>query len=158
MSFVVIFVSIMVVLFALAFVTKRRFGVLGLALVAGAMLSNLWADTLTPLVAHTGVTLTMPPLAAVVAAGLIVLPAILLLMSGPTYHKMPHRIVGSLAFALLGVTLLLDPLGSALVIDGIGRSVYDSLVQYHVAIITAAMIAALLDIITTKTPKPIAKH
>ena len=42
----VIILGIAVVLFILAFLTKRRFGVLGLGLAAGVVLSQLWAVTL----------------------------------------------------------------------------------------------------------------
>ena len=54
MNVVIVVSIILVALFALAFFTKRRFGVLGLALAAGAMLSELWAAELTPFVQKAG--------------------------------------------------------------------------------------------------------
>lgn len=158
MSFIVIVVGIVALLFGLAFVAKRRFGMLGLALIAGATLSQLWASTLTSLIEHVGITLTAPPLESVVAAGLIVLPALALLLGGRTYHKTTSRLIGAAAFALLATTLLLDPLGGALVIDGTGKGVYAALVHYHAVIITAGIIVAILELATTRPPKPIVKH
>jgi hypothetical protein len=157
-SFLVIFLIVVGALFALAFVTKRRFGVLGLSLAAGAMVSALWVGDLTPLVAQAGLALVKPPLHSVVAAGLILLPAVLLLASGPTYKALWQRIVGAAAFAVLATALLLEPLGSALVIDGTAQPVYDFFVQYRTAIITACLALAVFDLLVTKSPKRHKEH
>ena len=158
MTFVTIFLLLLAGLFALAFFTRRRFGVLGLALVAGAMVSNLWVADLTPVVAQAGLVLVKPPLESVVAASLTLLPAILLLMSGPSYHPGWQRTLGALLFAVLAAVLLLEPLGSALIIEGPGKQLYDFFVYNHVIIITACVAMALLDLLLTKTPKALPKH
>lgn len=154
MNVVIVFLIVLGVLFAISFATKRRFGVLGLALAAGAMLSNLWSQELTPFVEQTGVvSISAPPLGSLVAAALILLPAVLLFFSGPTYKSGGHRVLGSLAFAVLALTLLLEPLGSALVLQDTGKQVYDFFVQNRVFIVTAGLVFALFDILGTKTPK-----
>lgn len=158
MSFLVIFLGVLAALFVVAFVTKRRFGVLGLALATGALMSSLWVGDLTPIIAETGVQLIKPPLESVVSAGLILLPAALLLLSGPTYRPGLSRSIGALLFMAFAGVLLLEPLGSALVIDGIGQTVYESLTAYRSQIITVCLIIALLDILGTKTPKLSSKH
>jgi hypothetical protein len=157
-SFLVIFLILVGLLFATAFFTKRRFGVLGLALAAGAMLSTLWVGNLTPIIASTGIVIVKPPLSSLVSAGLILAPALLLLSSGPTYKTMRQRIIGAAAFAVLATSLLLEPLGSALVIDSVGRPVYDFFVEYHAVIVTAALVLALLDLLVTKTPRHHKEH
>lgn len=153
MSFLIIFLIIIAALFVLAYVTKRRFGVLGLALAAGALLSTLWVGNLTPMIASAGVTMVQPPLESVVSAGLILLPAVLLLFSGPVYKGKVHRLLGAAAFAVLATALLLVPLGSALVIDETARPIYEFFTQYRPVIITATLIYALTDLLLTKTPK-----
>jgi len=158
MTFLVILLLIIAVLFFIAFLTKRRFGVLGLALAAGAMLSSLWVADLTPVVAQVGLVLVKPPLESVVATALTLLPAILLLTSGPAYHSGMQRFFGAFLFALLAITLLLEPLGSALVIDGIGKDIYDVLGTYHVTIVTVCLVVAIIDVIITKAPKIPTKH
>ncbi len=145
-------------LFALAFLTKRRFGVLGLALAADAMLGRLWVGDLTPIIAKAGFVLVKPPLESVVLAGLILLPAVLLLASGPTYKKMRQRVVGAALFAVLATALLLEPLGSALVIDDTAKPVYEFFVRYHVSIITVCLALALLDLLVTRTPRIHQEH
>jgi hypothetical protein len=148
----------MVVLFAVAFFTKRRYGMLALALAAGTMLSTLWAGDLTPIIAQAGFVLVEPPLESVVAGALTLLPALLLLASGPTYHKPLQRIMGALLFATFATVLLLEPLGSALIIDGVGRDVYNFLVTNRTAIISICLVAAIFDILFAKTPKVPSKH
>lgn len=158
MSFLIIFSAIAIVLFLAAFISKRRFGVLGLALLAGVTLSSLWGETVTLIVSSMGLRSHVPPLETLVGAAIILFPALLLLLSGPMYRKPVQRIAGALAFTLLALALLLQPLGDALVITGIGRTVYDMLTQYHATIITACVIFAILDLFGAKTPRDIAKH
>ena len=150
-----VFLIVIIVLFAAAFITKRRFGVLGLALAAGTLMSELWTNELTPIVAEAGIfNSTVPPLSSIVAAALVLLPAGLLLLSGPVYRTVRPRIVGSLAFAVLALTLLLEPMGMSLALEGVSRQVYDLITNNRTGIITAGLVFALIDILLTKTPKP----
>ena len=158
MSFVVIFLMIIAALFAMVFFTKRRFGVLGLALAAGAMLSTLWVGELTPIIAQAGIVVVKPPLESLVAVGLTLLPVVLLLSSGPTYKSMSQRLIGAAAFAILAIAFLLQPLGSALVIDSVGQPVYDFFVRNHNMIVTVGLLLAVGDILFNKTPKFHDKH
>lgn len=153
MSFLAIFLTVIAILFVVAYVAKRRFGLLGLALAAGALLSTLWVGNLTPIIASAGVVITEPPLESVVSAALVLLPAILLLFSGPTYKAKIHRIIGATAFTLLATALLLPVFGSALVIDDTARPVYEFFMQYRSVIITIALLYALSDLMVVKLPK-----
>ncbi len=156
MNVAIVYIATLIILFLLAFFTKRRFGVLGLALAAGAMLSDLWAQKLTPIIQSTGVEIAVPPLSTVVAVFIVLLPAIILLASGPTYHKKSERIFGASAFALLAVALLIEPLGSGLVLQGDSKTIYDLLYENRVYIVTAGLLIALFDLLFAKTAKP--KH
>ncbi|MEP6710425.1 MAG: hypothetical protein ABJA64_01775, partial [Candidatus Saccharibacteria bacterium] len=147
MSFLIIFLILLALLFALAFATKRRFGVLGLALTAGATLSSLWAAKLTPLVEQAGFKLVAPPLPSVVAAFLILAPALVLITSGPSYKETWQRVAGAAAFAALAGIFLLQPLGAALVLEGVGRTSYQFLIDNRVYIVTAGLIFAIIDIL-----------
>mgnify|MGYP003608084609 CR=1 FL=1 len=153
MNIVIILLVIIGLLFALTYVTKRRYGVLGLALCAGSIMSAMWTGQVTPFVEGAGVELLAPPLSAVVAASLVLLPAILLLFSGPSYHRQWQRLVGAAAFALLATSFLLIPLGGALTLDGTGKTIYTILIDNRDLIITAAIAYALYDLLTLKTPK-----
>ncbi len=154
MNVLIVVLVTVVILFALTFFTKRRFGVLGLALAAGFVLSGLWADTVTPLVTQAGLQVIAPPLNTIVATVLILAPAVLLLFSGPKYTAMSQRIIGAAAFALLALAFMVEPLESALVLEGDGKKYFDLLVVNRDYIITAGLIFALFDILTIKKPKP----
>ena len=143
---------LLVALFALAYITKRRFGVLGLALCAGSLLSASWTSTLTPWVESHGVVFVSPPLSAVVSTLLILGPALLLLFSGPTYSGQIQRIAGAMAFALLSFVFLLQPIGIALVFDETTSQLYDTIQQSSNLIIVVGILAALGDILITRTP------
>lgn len=158
MTSIIIFLLLIMALFAVAFITKRRYGMLALGLSAGAMLSTLWAGDITPLVAQAGLVLVAPPLESVVAGALVLLPAILLLLSGPTYDKESRRFMGALLFAVFATVLLLEPLGSALVIEGLGKQVFDFLTTNRTLVITVCLTIAVFDVLLTKIPKIPAKH
>ncbi len=153
MNVVVIVLGIIAVLFALTFITKRRFGVLGLALAAGAILSELWAADITPFVQKAGFVMSAPPMETIVASAIVLLPAILLLFSGPTYSKKTHRVIGAAAFGLLAAAFLLEPLGNALVLTPESQRVYQMLSDNRVWIITGGIIFALIDLLTVKSAK-----
>ncbi len=153
MNVAIVFGIVMLLLFALAYVTKRRFGVLGLALAAGSMLSGLWAAKLTPLVRDAGLVVDSPPLITLVSVVLVLLPAIVLLFSGPSYQDTPRRVVGALLFASLAFALLIEPLGSALVLQGQGKQVYDFFADNQVYIVTVGLVIAIIDLLSTHTSR-----
>ena len=152
MSVIIVILILTVLLFALPYFTKRRFGVLGLALAAGATLSKLWAAEVTPYVRQVGVEVVTPPLESIVAATLIMAPAALLLLSGPTYHALVQRIVGSAAFAVLALAFLLEPLGGAIIFDSSSQPIYSFLLANKQWIITGGILFALFDLFALKLP------
>ena len=160
MNFIMVLAVVFGALFGLAFLTKRRLGVLGLALAAGALISELWVGDLTPLVAQAGIEIIRPPLESVVAAVLLLTPAALLFISGPTYHGMRGRVIGSLLFALLAIFLMLDIFESAVIIEGVGQAVFAGLDDWKALGTTTILILAILEGLGIRTPKPekLAKH
>lgn len=154
MSVTIIVGILSVLLFVASYVTRRRYGVLGLALAAGATLSNLWAANLTPLVQRSGLVVSVAPLDIIVAVGLVLLPAALLLVSGPTYQKNHGRLLGSLLFALLALAFSVEALGPLLVLEGWEQSAYDFITHNRTLIVTIGLSVAIVDLLTTKAPKP----
>lgn len=149
----VLIIGVLGLLFLMPFATNRRYGILGLGLAAGSLLSTNWTGTVTPFIEQQGVVLVAPPLAIVVATALVLLPPTALLFSGSSYSAMWQRILGSLAFALLGVAFLVDHLSLALQLDGWGAAFLDFVDIYSSIIIVAGIIAALADIILTSRRK-----
>lgn len=138
------------VLFLLSFLTKRKFGVLGLGLAAGSLLALHWTGTLTPFIEKQGITIAVPPLSIVVQSALILAPPMVLLAGGPTYSKMLWRVLGSLAFASLALAFLRASIGASLKLEGPGLTAYNYLKEYESLIIVIGLVAAIVDMFLTR--------
>jgi len=158
MNALVFLALLLVSLFVMSYFTKRRFGVLGLALCAGALLSTSWTATLTPWVESQGIIFVTPPLSAVVSTLLILGPSILLLFSGPTYSGQLQRIIGSVAYAVLSFVFLLQPVATAFVFDETGLQIYNAFYANANLIIVAGILLALADILMTRHPRHAKSH
>lgn len=153
MSSLLIVVLLFAALFAISFVTKRRFGVLGLALAAGALLSMHWANTLTPFLEQQGVVVSIPPLSALVQIALILAPPLVLMFSGPTYAKTSARIGGGVAFAALALTFLADILRATLVVDSPSAEVLQFMHNNKSVLVVVGLVIALVDVLFTRKSK-----
>ncbi|MGD8373296.1 MAG: hypothetical protein PVI21_00345 [Candidatus Woesebacteria bacterium] len=151
MNGLIVISVLLVVLFAAAYFSKRRFGALGLALCAGALLSKSWASMLTPILESYGFYVDMPPLSVIVTVGLVLLPAIVLLFSGPSYKTAAGQIGGAIAFAVFAFVLIMDPLGAAINFDGITYNIYKVVTDYSTLIIAAAICLAIGDMLVVRT-------
>lgn len=139
--------------FLLAYFSKRRFGVLGLALAAGALISEQWAGTVTPFLETQGLQMVAPPLGVSVAIALTLLPAIVLLLSGPSYNKGFERIIGAVLFTVLAFAFVAPQIGPELVFDNIGLVLYDTMQDYRPLIIVVGLTVAVVDVFLTRSPK-----
>ena len=145
-------VGIAIALFAAAFFSKRRFGLLGLALTAGATLSTLWSYDAGLIVSSTGLVPDGPITNAVALAVVVLLPAILLFFHGYSYKGMFGRVVGSLLFTALALAFLTEPIGSVIALSGISQDVYNFIVANKSTIISIGVIFAVIDLFFTKPP------
>lgn len=157
MAPIIIFAGLAVALFAVAFISKRRFGLLGLALTAGATLSTIWSYDAGLLVSSLGVVPEGVITQAVTQSIVVLLPAILLLFHGYAYKNMFSRIIGSLLFMILALAFLIEPIGYALPLDGLGADIYGTARYYKDVIISVGVILAVVDIFFTKKPAPAAE-
>ncbi len=147
---IVVFAALAIILFAGAFISKRRFGLLGLALTAGATLSTIWSYDAGLVVSGTGLFPEGVVTQAAAQSLVVLLPAILLLFHGYSYKNIVSRIVGSLLFTVLALAFLVDPIGYALPLDGLGADVYGALKYHKDLIISIGVILAVIDLFLTK--------
>ncbi len=147
---IIILASVALALLFGAFISKRRFGLLGLALTAGATLSTIWSYNAGLVVAATGVVPDGVITQAIAQSLVVLLPAILLLFHGYSYKGVVGRIVGALLFTVLALVFLVEPLSYALPLDGTGGLVYSTIRQYKDIIISAGVILAVIDLFFTK--------
>lgn len=150
MNVVVVFAILALVLFVGAYISKRRFGLLGLALAAGSILSTIWNYDAGLIVGAIGVIPEGPVTTAVTLSLIVVLPAILLLFHGYTYKHVVGRIVGAFLFTVLTLAFLVEPLGHVFTLEGNGSDIYVWLVNNKDVIISIGMIIAIVDLFFTK--------
>lgn len=141
----VVIVSLFAAFFALAFVSRRRFGTLGLALASGALLAN----NLTVWLAAQFVYLDVPTgsLPERVAANIVLtlLPALVLLISGPSYTKKQHVVFGAVAFSVMATMLVLPPLTSVLPNDELARTILPLVATYSAPALAITIGLAVAD-------------
>ncbi len=150
MNVVVVFGVLALAFLGSAFVTKRRFGLLGLALAAGSILSGIWGYDAGLLISSLGIFPSGPLTAAATLAAIVLLPSVVLLFHGYTYKTIVGRIIGALLFTLLALAFLVEPLGHALALEGAGVDVYTWLVNNREVIIGIGLVIAVVDLFLTK--------
>lgn len=141
------------ILFALSYFVKRRFGVLGLALAAGSLISLNYATVLADFLQLRGIVIVAPPLLVIVQALLVLLPPLILIFSGPSYKDHPARIIGSAMFAVLAFAFLLPALTLGLRLDDTSTAVFEQLQALQPTIIVIGLAAAVGDVLLTHSPK-----
>jgi len=153
----IIVLAIAILLFATAFISKRRFGLLGLALAAGSILSGIWsyeAGLIPSLFSIPSGSLT----SAVVSSVIILLPVALLLFHGYSYKTLISRVVGASLLTVLAMAFLVEPISHVLVIQGVGASAFNWLLDNRTTIIGVGLILSIVDLFFTKSTHMSDKH
>ena len=145
-----ILVGVGLFLFAGSFFSKRRFGLLGLALTAGYVLSTLWIDTVEFMVAMTGLVPTGVVSYFIATIILLLLPAVLLFFHGYAYKTVTGRIVGSFMFTALALAFLAEPISKALVLEGVGRQTFAWLTTNAPLVMGVGIMVAVGDVFLSK--------
>lgn len=149
METMVILGLLIVVIFVAAFVARRRFGLLGLALASGSLLSGIWGYDAGLIAGAIGIQ-SSPLSTAVILSIIVLLPAFLLLFHGYTYKTIIGRLVGAGLFTVLAIAFLIEPVGHILVLQGQALTIYNYFISYKDLIIGAGLIVAVVDIFLTK--------
>jgi hypothetical protein len=131
-------------LFGATFSSKRRFGLLGLGLAAGSVLSDVWSSSSSVIVTILGIDKS-PLTSAIVLCLIILLPSIILLFSGSTYKTTAGRLIGSILFAVLAMAFLTKPLGETLNFSGLLANIYSCFVANRGLIIGVGVSFAVVD-------------
>ncbi len=152
MTSLIILIGIAAVLWLAVFSSKRRFGVLGLALTAGATVSTLWSYEAGLLVASLGLVPQGPLTDAVVLSVITILPACLLFFHGHAHKTIVGRIIGATLFVAMAMALLIEPIGIILPVSGGGAQAYAFLKEYGGVIISVGVVLAVIDILSVTSP------
>lgn len=149
MNVVIIYVLVAMALFLSAYITKRRFGLLGLALATGSILSGIWAYDGNLIAEMIGLK-SGPLTSATVSAAIVLLPPVVLLFHGYSYKSLVGRLVGAGLFTLLALAFLVEPLSHILVLSGASADIYSYLERNRSLIIGVGLIIAVIDLFFTK--------
>jgi hypothetical protein len=148
MNGLIIIVATFVVLFCLAFFTKRRFGYRGLGLAAGVLLNQLVGGPLGELFASTGLEVSPLQPKDVVTILLTILPSILLLWTGPKHRQKLSRFLTSLLYASITTALILLPITQAFPVeDAAARNILTLVSDVQIPLLTFGIVLAILDIL-----------
>lgn len=146
---VLICIAIAIALFVSAYIARRRFGLLGLALATGSLLSVIWAFDAGMVASIFGIQPSELS-AAIISVIIILLPAFVLLFHGYTYRTIIGRVIGASLFTLLAMAFLVEPLNTIMSPSGAGADIYKWLVNNESLVIGSGLIAAVADIFLTK--------
>lgn len=143
---VIVSLVVALALFAVAYVSRRRFGILGLALAAGALLAGYMTKDLSRLIAQYGVP--VEPLSTISAATifLILLPSMVLFLKSPHYKKRNDAMVGAAEFTVMAMLLLLSPLSSSLPPDRLMQPFLNWVMTYQSGVLALMISLAIVDI------------
>ena len=152
MTYLIMLAIYVGVLFLVAWTSRRTMGVPTIALAAGALMADLWTNSLTPFVAQTGIVIVSPPLASIVSIALTLLPALLVMFRSQKVSSHYRSIIGSLVFAILGAMLTYGAFSNAVVLDDASKQYVLEIVKYQNAVVTACILLATVEVLFYRKP------
>ena len=158
MTFLIVLGIYFAALFLVGWMSRRSMGLPALTLAAGALIADLWTDSLTPVVAQSGLVIVKPPLESLVAIVLTLVPAFVVMMRAPKMASKHHGWFGSLVFATLGVMLTYAAFGNAVVLDEGSKDIVRQIFSREAIITTAAILLAVLEVLLYRKPHTHDKH
>lgn len=151
MSVIILFSTILLAVFTIAFVSSRRFGPLALALAAGFLLAEWWASWLTGILDGFKLAVSWLPNGVIAALLLTLIPLFALLLGGPRYQRKHERIISAAAIAFLTAALLVAPLGKYISLDGQALEFYKLFANSWRYIATAGLVCGVIDLFLLHT-------
>jgi hypothetical protein len=154
----VILAIILFVLFGISFLSKRRFGTLGLGLAAGALLASELSREMALFLQQFNISLLDFSSVALASMILILLPPLVLLVSGPVYENKKTALIGSLAFALMGTMLMMGPISTGFpMTDRNTSELFNFTAMYESRLVASGVVLAVIDSWLTHNFKPLGK-
>lgn len=147
MGSALIYVSVAALLFIVAFVMRRRIGAPILGLAAGSVLSSIWGGASAAWLFSRDPNADSLTLASLASAGLILLPAVLLMLRGRTYKSLLQKFVGAAVFTVVALAFLHTSLQGLAVPDGGLTAIGGFLDAQRSTVITAGLALAVFDLL-----------
>jgi hypothetical protein len=147
---ILIFITMLLALFGLAFISRRRFGLLGLGLAAGTLLASQSLPLLEEFFQVFKQYLGGVSPAQAAAILLVLAPSLVLMLSGSKYHSGMMRLAGSLLYAVMaGFAILPFVLSTINMPDDVKNFVTTS----HASALAIGVVIAVVDVFLTRHNK-----
>ena len=153
MQVAILFGAILIVMFILAFFSRRRFGVLALSLAAGSVLSSIWSKQLSDTLEQTGMGAAVLPIGVIASVLLLIAPALVVVLGGPKHQERHKQVLAAFSFALLAAAFLVEPMGSYISLSGDALAAYKWLLASHNYVITVGLVLGIFDVFVGQNKK-----
>lgn len=153
MTFLIALGIYFAILLAIFYISKRSFGVPGLALAAGSLLATALSAQVTPLVISTIGATDGQVNQSMVAATLTLVPALVLLLFTVKAPTKIHRLYSSVLFAVLAVVLTYGSFANIVIMDDASQPLVDVALPYQASIMAATLVLALIDVVYARSGK-----
>lgn len=157
MNLIVVNFVVAITLFLVSFISKRRFGLLGLALAAGSILSGIWGYDVGLMVSTFGI-LSGSVASSIGSSLVVLLPPLVLLFHGEKYKTLIGRVFGASLFTLLAIAFLINLFSKAIIAQGFRLVAYNWLFDNRAIIIAIGLIVAVIDLFLTRPTHLPSKH
>ena len=137
---------ILVALFILAFITGRRFGLLGLGIAAGTLLASQTMIGLEDLFMVFKQYLGGISPAQATTILLVLAPSLVLMLSGPKYHSFKGRLLGAILYTVMAGFAILPFVLSSLDIPSEAKNIVTT---FHVSALAVGIVVAVADNLIT---------
>lgn len=145
----VILIIFIIAIFISFYLSKCRFGIFGLSLAAGFILSEVWNYEAGLIVSALSIKID-PIVNSIITIVICLLPAYLLIFNGRKNKTKIGRLMSSFVFTILVLGLLIEPLETIFVFQGLAYDIYDKIFAVKDLIIGVGLIIAVLDLFFTK--------
>jgi len=149
MQISLLYSGIAICLFILAVLFNRRFGLLGLGLAVGLVLSDIWTDWLLDLAKQSNIIIE-PYAPTLLKVMIILTPVLIFLFKGFSYKGLIGRFIGAGMFVVLAIAFLIKPLSYFWAIQGVGDVIFNFILEKRTIIMGIGLLFAVADFFIAK--------
>ena len=149
MIFLIVSLLLIIGLFLVAYFSKRRLCLLGLALTAGYTLSLLWSYESGIFAGILGFD-SSPIVLSITSLVLMLIPVIIVLINGYSYNLKLFRLIGSLVFVLIFVSLASQVVGPIIPDIVSSNNIFIAFEENKYLITSFGLILTLADLLISK--------
>ena len=147
MEFLILIATIAGISLVQSLLLRKRVGIIMLSLVVGFIISKYWTEPIVEYLNKVHIlSISYLDLFNLVAITLLLLPSLVILISSKKAKFGVFQVIASLIQTLLMITLATELVGgNYLNLEGLNKTLHDSLHNYSKIIVTVCLVYAILD-------------